>query len=237
MKFDDALLAGRFVRRYTRFFADVMLDGDVAATAHCANPGSMKGCADVDAPCWVSPAVDLPNRPRRKLRYTWELSTHDGALVSVNTARANAIVGEALEAGRVAQAAGYPGLRREVVTGDSRLDFLLSRGDDKLWIEVKQATMSVGAGVIAFPDAVTTRGKKHLDELMALRATGARAMLLFCVARTDAVKLRPADEIDPAYGETLRRAAAAGVELVAYSCTIDPKTSITLSTAIPIDLS
>ena len=233
MKFDDTLLAGRFVRRYKRFFADVILDGDVAATAHCANPGSMKGCADIDAPCWVSPA----RNPDRKLRYTWELASHDGAIVSVNTARANAIVDEALHAGRVAEALGYPDIRREVVTGDSRLDFLLSRGDGQLWIEVKQATMSVGAGVIAFPDAVTTRGKKHLEELMALRATGARAMLLFCVARTDAVALRPADEIDPAYGETLRRAANAGVEIVAYKCAIEPSQSITLATAIPIDLS
>ncbi|MEZ4366566.1 MAG: DNA/RNA nuclease SfsA [Kofleriaceae bacterium] len=143
-----------------------------------------------------------------------------------------------MAAGAVDEAAGYPELGREVPFGASRLDFCLRRGSrrkDELWIEVKTATMSVGDGVVAFPDAVTTRGRRHLDELLALRRRGARAMLLFCVARTDARTVRPADEIDPAYGEALRRAVAGGVEVVARACTIDDA-GLALGQALPVDL-
>lgn len=227
-----ALVTGTLRRRYQRFFAEVALDDGAVVVAHCANPGSMKGCAAPGDRVWLSRSAN----PTRKLAWTWELVQHDGARVCVNTAVGNRVVGAALAAGAIAEAVGYPELAREVPFGDSRIDFCLRRGArrrDELWLEVKTATMHVGAGVVAFPDAVSTRAVRHLGELGTLRRRGARAMLLFCVARAGAVAVRPADEIDPAYGAALRAAIAAGVEVVAYGCAVDEH-GVTLAGPLPV---
>lgn len=213
--FDPPLVEGRLVRRYKRFLADVRIGRDTVV-AHCPNPGSMRTCADEGGRVW------LQRKPATKLGWSWELAEiggRGGALVSVNTARGNQLVAAALATGAIGELRGYDVIEREVATGDSRLDFRLARGArnrDRAWVEVKTATMDGGAGAAAFPDAVTARGVRHLDELRALRRRGFRAVLLFVVARSGVTQVRPADEIDPTYGAALRRAAAAGVEVLAY---------------------
>ena len=227
------LVEGRLVDRYKRFFADVRLpDGRVVVT-HCANPGSMRNCRPDGARVWVSESDD----PRRKLRYTWELVEVDGTLVCVNTAFGNRVVAEALAADGIAELRGYQRVRREVKCGErSRVDFVLDGGaSPACWLEVKSVTLGVGDRVSAFPDSVTARGARHLRELAARARAGDRAVLLFCAKRADTRRVRPADEIDPAYGEALREAAAGGVEIYAYRCDVTTA-GVWLSERVPVDL-
>ena len=234
MRYPAPLVAGRLIRRYKRFFADVELGRGAArrvVVAHCANPGPMRTCAEVGGRVWLLPSSD----PRRRLAWTWELAEVGGALVSVNTARANQIVAEALAGGVIAELAGDGAVRREVPAGASRIDFLLEAARRRTWVEVKCATMDGGDGGAAFPDSVTVRGTRHLGELVRLRRRGDRAVLLFCVARAGARTVRPADEIDPAYGAALRRAARMGVEVLAYRAAIDRR-GIALADRIEVEL-
>jgi sugar fermentation stimulation protein A len=225
------LIEGRLVRRYKRFLADVEVGGEVV-TAHCANPGRMTTCAEVGGAVWLSESSD----PRRKLGYRWELAEIGGELLSVNTARSNQVVEEALLAGSLPAFAGHGELRREVAVGGSRIDFALDLGGGgRCLIEVKTVTLAVGDGVCAFPDSVTARGRRHLETLIAARARGDRAALLFLCARAGARSIRPADDIDPAYGETLRRAAAAGVEIHGRGCAIS-LAEIRLGERLPVAL-
>ncbi|RME21621.1 MAG: DNA/RNA nuclease SfsA [Deltaproteobacteria bacterium] len=214
------LIPGTLLRRHRRFLADVRLDDGREVTAWCANPGRMTSCMAPGWRVWLSEAP-----PGRKLGFTWELSeAPDGTRILVNTTRPNAIVAEALAAGRVPALSGYDTLEREVRTGDSRMDIALSGHPDdrrRCFVEVKSVTLSLGDGRAAFPDAVTTRGRKHLLALARLADEGHRAVLFFLVGRTDAGSVQPADDVDPAYGHTLREVAARGVELHAWRCAID----------------
>ena len=216
-----SLLEGRLVRRYQRFLADVETAGGLV-TAHCPNTGSMLGCKDAGMRVWLSPAAN----PARKLAWTWELvETAPGVIVGVHTGRSNALVREAIEAGAVPELAGYPTLRPERKYGEgSRIDLLLQApGRPDCYVEVKNVTAAVEGGVGYFPDAVTTRGAKHLREMSAMVAAGSRAVLVFCVQRGDVAEVRPADHIDPAYGRALRDALAAGVEVLALGATVTPQ--------------
>lgn len=232
IRFDPPLIEGRLVRRYKRFLADVLV-GERTVVAHCPNPGAMTTCAEPGGRVWLLP------RPGTKLGWSWELAEvggRGGTLVGVNTARANQLVAAALDAGAIAELRGYDTIEREVAVGASRLDFRLVRGPrnrDRAWVEVKNATMDGGDGAAAFPDAVTTRGARHVDELLALHRRGFRAVLLFVVTRAGAVRLRLADEVDPAYGAAVRRAAAAGVELLAYGVALST-TGLTLGPRVPV---
>jgi sugar fermentation stimulation protein A len=232
--FDPPLVEGRLLRRYKRFLADVRVGRDTVV-AHCPNPGSMRTCADEGGRVW------LQRKPATKLGWSWELAEiggPGGTMVSVNTARGNQLVAAALAAGAIAELRGYDAVTREVAVGDSRLDFHLARGPrnrDRAWVEVKTATMDGGDGAAAFPDAVTVRGARHLDELRALRRRGFRAVLLFVVPRTGVTSVRPADEIDPAYGVALRRAATAGVEILAYAIELS-LAGLRLGTSLPVYL-
>lgn len=220
MRFPAPLLEGRLLRRYQRFLADV----DTAAgihTAHCPNTGSMQGCAEPGMRVWLSPATN----PARKLAWTWELvEALPGVVVGMHTGRSNALVREAIEAGRVPELAGYATIRPEVKYGEgSRIDLLLTApGRPDCYVEVKNVTAAVAGRVGYFPDAVTTRGTKHLREMSAMVAAGHRAVLVFCVQRGDVECVRPADHIDPVYGRTLREALAAGVEVIALGARVSP---------------
>jgi sugar fermentation stimulation protein A len=182
----------------------------------------MTTCADPGGRVWLEP------RTERRLAWRWELAEvggPGGALVGVNTARANELVAAALAAGAIAELRGYDRIEREVTAGASRLDFRLARGArnrDRAWVEVKNATMDGGDGDAAFPDAVTTRGARHVDELRALRRRGFRAVLLFVVTRSGVGGVRLADEVDPTYAAAVRRAAGAGVEVLAYGTVLSP---------------
>jgi sugar fermentation stimulation protein A len=232
--FEQPLVEGRLVRRYQRFFADVELDGGELVVAHCPNPGSMKACAEERGRVWIRPC----GGKGRRLDWSWELAEIDGALVVVNTARANRVVAEALAAGAIEELAGYQTITAEPTAGEgTRFDFLLEseRPRRRCWLEVKSATMGTGGGVTAFPDSVTVRGARHLEELAARVRGGTRAALLFCASRSDTEIVRPADEIDEVYGEALRRAVRAGVEVLAYRCDISVA-GLTLGPRIAVDL-
>jgi sugar fermentation stimulation protein A len=217
VRFSSPLIEGRLVRRYQRFFADVRLADGALVTAHCANPGSMKSCLVEHGRVWLSQS----DNPARKLRFTWEIAEVRTARIFVNPLAANRLVREAIEGGVVRELAGYTTLKSETRFGsNTRFDFLLERDGERCYVEVKNMTLGLGAGRAAFPDSVTTRGQKHLAELIQAKRTGHRAVLLFCVARSDARSAEAAADIDPRYGAWLRRAHDAGVEIMAYKCRI-----------------
>lgn len=218
MDFPAPLAAGTLVRRYKRFFADVMLDDGRAITAHCPNPGSMMGLAREGAKVWVSRS-DAPNR---KLAHTLEIVEADGALVGVNTLLPNRIVEEALRAGAIPELTGYDNLRREVGYGEkSRVDFLLEHpGRPPCYLEVKSVTLSRQPGLAEFPDSVSARAAGHLQELAAVRAAGARAVVLFLVQRMDCTAFAPAADIDPRFALVLVNAEALGIEILVYQCVL-----------------
>jgi sugar fermentation stimulation protein A len=235
MRFPHPLIPGRLQRRYKRFLSDILLDDGRAVTAHCANPGSMLGLATPGARVWLSPAAN----PARKLRWSWELveapSEAGSTLVGINTGRANALVDEALAAGRVAELAGYAARRREVRYGKaSRVDFLLEEGaGPPCYLEVKSVTLRRRGRIAEFPDAVTARGSRHLAELAAMAGQGARAVLLFLVQRGDCERVAVAADIDPAYAAALTAARAAGVEILCYKCDLTPS-GIALDAGLPL---
>jgi len=208
--------AGALVRRYKRFLADIITDEGEALCIHCPNTGSMLNCMGEGARVWFQRSSD----PRRKLPGTWELvETPQGRLACVNTARANPLVEEALLNGQIAELAGFTTLKREVAYGveNSRVDFRLDYAGTAAFVEVKSVTLGFAeTPVAAFPDAVTTRGARHLRELATLARAGVRAVQLYCVNLSGIEAVRPAEEIDPAYAAALREAQAAGVEVLAY---------------------
>ncbi len=223
MRFDPPLEEGRLLRRYKRFLADIETAAGETLTIHCPNTGSMLNCMAEGGRVWFSRSND----PKRKLPGTWELSeTPQGRLACVNTARANALVEEALRAGVIAELAGFAGLRREVRYGleNSRADFRLDYAEGAAFVEVKSVTLGFpGTPVAAFPDARTERGSKHLRELAALARQGVRAVQLYCINLAGARAVRPAQEIDPHYAAALREALAAGVEVLAYGAELSPQ--------------
>jgi len=222
MDFPEPLLAGRLLRRYRRFLADVRLDDGREVTVHCPNTGSMMGCAEPGYRVWLSRS----RSPGRKYPLTWEMvEVCGGVLVGVNTARTNALVREAIAAGVIAELNGYDTLRSEVRAGraGTRLDLLLERAGERCYVEVKNVTAAVRDGVALFPDAVSARGTRHLRALAAAVESGARALVCFCAQRADAREVRPADAIDPEYGRVLREVLAQGVEAIACRATVSPR--------------
>ena len=218
-------LAGRLLRRYKRFLAEIETDAGRRLTVHCPNPGSMLGCAIPGSAVRCSTSENA----ERRLAHTLEMIRVGRTWVGLHTIRANALADAALRAGAIPALSGYPMRRREAVPqslgGGVRFDFLLSghpRDPRPLWLEVKSATLAEG-GVARFPDSVTLRGRRHLELLMKLRRAGARAALLFVIQRADCGALEPADDIDPHYGRALRAAAAEGVEVLAVRGRVGPR--------------
>ena len=215
MEFARPLEPGSLVRRYKRFLADVEMDGGDRLTCHCPNTGSMMGCAEPGSKVWLSHS----DNPNRKYAHTWELvEAEPGVVVGINTGLANRLVAEALDQGLIPELAGFTDRRAEArVPGlPMRADFRLDGGAGApCTVEVKNVTAAAQAGTALFPDAVSERGRRHLEVLSALVASGERAALVYCVQRGDVGEVRPADEIDPAYGRALRAAIAAGVEVYA----------------------
>lgn len=208
----------RLLRRYKRFLADVELPSGELLTAHCPNTGSLLGCVPEGARAILR---DSQN-PARKLRWTLQTVEVDGTWVNVDTGLPNGLVAEAVEAGLVPELSGYSSHRREVRYGkSSRIDLLLEGEQGRCFVEVKSTTLAA-EGLARFPDAVTERGRKHLEELALMVEEGHRAVIFFCVSRGDVQRFAPADEIDPTYGETLRRVVEAGVEPLAYSTRVLP---------------
>ncbi|MBE1237187.1 DNA/RNA nuclease SfsA [Phaeovibrio sulfidiphilus] len=237
MDFPVPLTRGRLVRRYKRFMADVILDdGETVVTAHCANSGSMKTLLVPDAPVWLSAADD----PKRKLKWTWEIIQIGSAFVGVNTGTPNKVVREAIQAGVIPELRGYSRIRSEVpYAGRSRIDILLEDDDrPPCYVEIKNVTMKEGdapSGAVAFPDAVTARGAKHLEDLAAMVAQGCRSVILYFVQRTDGDRVCLDGQIDPAYVTAFREASAAGVEVVCVGCDVDPARGVSVNRMLPFE--
>ncbi len=210
------LTDGRILRRYKRFLADVELADGSLVTAHCPNTGSMKGCWEEGAPVQLSRS----DNPKRKLPWTLERVDMGAGWIGVNTGLVNTVMAEGIEAGRIPSLAGYGRLRREVTLElpghpRSRLDIgLYEGGQPDALVEVKNVTLLDG-GRLRFPDAVSERGRKHLDLLLALRERGQRAVMLYALNRPEGECFSPARDIDPAYTQRLQDVAAAGVEVLA----------------------
>ncbi|MDP6708715.1 MAG: DNA/RNA nuclease SfsA [Alphaproteobacteria bacterium] len=219
MEFPDPLIPGRLVKRYKRFLADVELAGGEVVVAHCANPGSMLGLTEPGSEVWLSPS----RNPARKLKFSWELIEADGGLVGINTSHPNRLVEEAILAGAIEPLAGYGELRREVRYGkNSRIDILLhDEGRPDCYVEVKNVHLMRQPALAEFPDSVTKRGAKHLEELGDMVEAGARAIIFYLVQRTDCSRLAIAGDIDPGYGAAFERALGRGVEALCYSCMIN----------------
>ncbi len=220
MTFNTPLIQAKFIKRYKRFFVDAALPDGQMITAHCPNTGSMRGLLHENAPCWLS----LADNPNRKLRYTLEAIEADGTLVGVNTSRPNYLVKTAIENGIITELQGYEQLRMEVKYGvNSRIDLhLASPHLPDCYVEVKNVTLCED-NILKFPDAVTTRGLKHLAELASVAAQGQRAVMLFLAQRADGTHFAPAADIDPAYAAALRDVNQQGVELLCYRCSLTPQ--------------
>jgi sugar fermentation stimulation protein A len=220
-----------FLKRYKRFLVDVELADGSTITVHCPNTGSMRGCLVPHSPVLLSRS----DNPSRKYPHTLEMIQPNGSWVGINTNKTNHLVREAIENGVISEFRNVDSIQAEVKVSDkSRLDFLLSHGEKKIYVEVKNCTL-VENGKAMFPDAVTTRGSKHLQELVKLKESGYDAAVFFCVQRMDGEQFAPAAHIDPVYAQTLLDAAAVGVKVLAYQADVGPE-EIKITHSLPVVL-
>ncbi|SFB06213.1 sugar fermentation stimulation protein A [Poseidonocella pacifica] len=231
MLFQTPLVPARLLRRYKRFLADCLLDDGREITAHCANPGSMMGLADPGTRIWLEPNDD----PKKKLKWGWRLVDHEnGHFTGVDTSVPNRALRGALEAGQVPGLEGYHSVRPEVRYGTrSRIDFLLEDAErPPAYVEVKSVTLSRQPGLAEFPDSVTARGAKHLEELAKVAQSGNRAVMLYLVQRTDCSHFSLASDLDPAYAAAFEVARSAGVEVLVFDTKLSPE-GVFLGSTLP----
>lgn len=222
MKFDPPLIKATLIKRHKRFLADVKLSNHTTATAHCPNTGSMKGCWKEGDTVYLSES----SNPKRKLKYTWELSKTNGGYIGINTHRPNEIVLEAIKSGNIKALSGYESFKKEVKYGErSRIDLFLSghKTEKDCFVEVKNVTLwNEKKDRVEFPDAVTTRGQKHIEELTKVVESGKRAAMFFLVNRPEGRYFSPAFEVDPKYSDMLKNSTKKGVEVYAYRTKTSP---------------
>ena len=231
MKYAHKLFHGILLKRYKRFLADVKLDSGDIITAHCANTGSMLGLKEEGNEVWLSPAAN----PKAKLDYKWEIVKVGDSLVGINTTLPNQLAEEAILNGTLKELQGYKNIRREMKYGEnSRIDLFLSNhfdGQPDCYVEVKSVTLSREKGIGEFPDSVTSRGTKHLGELVQMIENGKRSVMLYIAQRNDLQRFKVASDIDPAYADALKVAQDKGVEAYCYICSITP-TGINVSNSV-----
>ncbi len=232
MLIERPLLEGIFILRENRFRARVRLAGE-EVSAHVPNSGRLTELLSPGHRVLLAEA----RSPDRITDYDLAMVSLPHTLVSIDARLPNHLFSEALQAGVLPEFEGYPVVRPEVFYGDSRLDFLLEADGEKrpCLIEVKSVTL-VRDGVGYFPDAVTSRGRRHLRELRRATLAGKRAALVFIIQRDDANALTPHDESDPDFGEAVRQVVAAGVEVYAYTCQVS-REEIVLRAGVPVLLS
>lgn len=234
MQFSPPLQSATLIQRYKRFLADVVTPEGETITLHCPNTGAMTGCATPGDTVWYSTS----DNSKRKYAHTWELTqTQQGAIICVNTLRANMLVKEAIIESRLPPLAGYSLLKSEVKYGSelSRIDFMLqAEGSRNCYIEVKSVTLAEKEQGY-FPDAVTLRGQKHLRELMGVAATGDRAVMLFVILHSAIERFSPAHHIDAKYAQLLKEAQRQGVEILTYKAELSAE-NITLRMPLPNDI-
>lgn len=229
------LVEGRLIRRYKRFLADIELADGSLVTSHCANPGAMLGLHAPGSRVWLSQSSD----PARKLKYSWHLVEADFGegspqIVGIDTGLPNRLAEEAIRAGMVPELAGYSTLRREVRYGvNSRIDLLLGgAGRPDAYVEVKNVHFMRLTGHVEFPDSVTSRGAKHLEEMGAMVEAGHRAVMLY-VVQMQGASFGLAADLDPAYARAFVKARSRGVEALAYTCTVTPD-AVMIDRRIPV---
>lgn len=228
MHFETPLQSATLLKRYKRFLADVTTADGKKTTVYCPNTGTMRSCSTPGSQVMLSTSPNL----KRKYPQTLEMVRGNDTWIGVNTGLTNAIVAEAIQEGRIVELQDIDSITKEVTTSkSSRLDLLLERGDEKIYVEIKNCSL-VEDGWAMFPDAVTTRGTKHLNELANLVEQGHQGIIFFCIQRSDANKFRPAAHIDPVYAETLAEVSKKGVTVIAYQAEVLPG-SISIQKAIP----
>ena len=219
MIFNKKLISGEFVKRYKRFFVDVKINNKII-TAHCPNTGSMMGLLSANNKVWLSKSEN----PERKLKYTLQIIENKKSMVGVNTHLTNKIVLEALEKNSIKELKNLDNIKSEVKFGkNTRFDFLISKNNKKIFVEVKNVTLSRKKGVAEFPDAVTARGLKHISELINASKRGFETYLLFLIQRNDCNQFKIAQDIDPDYYKLLTEAAKKKLNIICYDCKFSPK--------------
>ncbi|MFN0191270.1 MAG: DNA/RNA nuclease SfsA [Aestuariivirga sp.] len=219
MRFETPLTTARLIKRYKRFLADVILESGEQVTVACPNTGSMMGLAEPGFTVYLSRSAN----PARKYAWTWEATERpDVGLVGVNTGLANRLAEEAISTGLLPTLAGYSSIRREVKCGEnSRIDFLLeSLGRPPCYVEVKSVTLFRSPELAEFPDCVTARGAKHLNELSRMAESGARAVMIYLIQNLAARRFALAGDLDRAYFTAFGKARIAGVEAFAFACEV-----------------
>jgi len=230
MIFEKTLVHGRLIKRYKRFLADVTLDNGEIITAHCTNSGTMKSCIEENAEVFLTPVDD----PKRKTKFTWEMIKINNDWIGINTGNPNKLAFDAVKNEEIEKLKGYTDVKREVKFEDSRFDIMAKNESETCFIEVKNVTLKEG-NYARFPDAVTTRGKKHLETLIKVKEQGMRAVMLYIIQRMDVKIFAPAKDIDPEYAKTLIKAYQKGVEIIPIQAKVTPE-GIELIKELPFEL-
>ena len=219
MNFESKLIPGVFIKRYKRFFVDVIIENK-QVTAHCPNTGSMLGLLKEGNKVWLTKS----NNPKRKLEYTLQIIEVKGSKIGINTHLTNKIVFDALKNNQIKEFNKIVQIKKEVKFGkNTRFDFLLIRQNSKIFLEVKNVTMSRKSKIAEFPDAVTSRGSKHIGELIKASKKGYKIYLIFIVQREDCNLLKIASDIDPSYSKLLSKAAKNKLKVICYDCKFSSK--------------
>tara|TARA_B100000941_G_scaffold289606_1_gene269349 strand:- start:1545 stop:2240 length:696 start_codon:yes stop_codon:yes gene_type:complete len=219
MIFKEKLISGEFIKRYKRFFVDVRI-GRKTVTSHCPNTGSMLGLIKKGNKVWLSKS----NNPKRKLKYTLQIIEDSKSKVGVNTHLTNKIALDGFNKGIINIFKNFDSIRQEVKFGENtRFDFLIHKGRKKCFIEVKNVTLSRRKGLAEFPDAITSRGLKHLQELLKAKKKGFEIFILYIIQRDDCSKFQLAKDIDPEYCKFMEKAVKNNLNALCYDCKFSSK--------------
>ena len=214
MKFNKKLLQGTLIKRYKRFFADIKYKNKVII-AHCPNPGSMMGLLNKGNNVWFSES----DNPKRKLKYTLEIVEVNKELIGINTLKTNKLVLEALYGKKIKKLIKYNNIKTEVkFSNNTRFDFLISNNKEKCFLEVKNVTLVRKKNIAEFPDSITSRGTKHLKQLIKARKKGFESYILYLVQRESCQSFKIAKDIDQEYKITFDKALKNGVKILCYNC-------------------
>ncbi len=219
MNFKNKLISGLFIKRYKRFFVDIKLDNKII-TAHCPNTGSMLGLLKKGNKVWISKSND----PKRKLKYTLEIIEEKKVKVGVNTHSTNKIVHNALQNNLIKEFDSILEIRPETKFGsNTRFDFLLTNKKNKIFVEVKNVTLSRIKGLAEFPDSISVRGLKHINELIKASKKNYKIFIIFLIQRDDCESFAIAKDIDPDYAKALSKAVKNNLNVLCYDCKFSSK--------------
>ena len=219
MNFKNRLISGQLIKRYKRFFVDIKIKNQVI-TAHCPNTGSMNGLLNKGNKVWISKS----DNPNRKLKYTLEIIESDKSTVGVNTHSSNKIIYHALKNNLIDELKDFTEIKPETKFGtNTRFDFLVSKKNYKAFIEVKNVTLSRIKGTAEFPDAITVRGLKHINELVKASGKNYKIFIIYLIQRDDCRAFTIAKDIDPAYASALIKAVKKKLNILCYDCKFSSK--------------